>query len=71
MPTHLHPLSDAKNVEIHVVKYNEDQTNVVTNRAGLPHYLQGLAAGKGRFVNEAISQCNQLAETLNDSLPGF
>jgi hypothetical protein len=53
------------------VKYNEDQTNVATNRAGLPHYLQGLAAGKGRFVNEAISQCNQLAETLNDSLPGF
>src|ERR1700692_370782 len=71
MSTHLHPLSDTKNVEIHVVKYNEDQTNVVTDRASLPHYLQGLVAGRGSFVNEAISQRNHLTETLNDSLPSF
>ena len=71
MSTHLHPLSDTKDVEIHVVKYNEDQTNMVTDRASAPHYLQGLVTGKGSFVNEAISQRDQLAETLNDSLPSF
>ncbi len=66
VPSHPYAFLNAKNIEFHAMKHNEYQANLIAGVARLLHHLQGLAARKSSFVNEALRRGNQVSETRDD-----